>query len=92
MVEPKLLTAANGSALKLRSIMNLYKEGFYVGPAGQVVEIYWEQSRGPNTFGDFCYSVDGCSYKELSNEIRTLLEGFEYLGELEQSEPDWGCY
>jgi hypothetical protein len=59
------------------------KEGFYLGPAGQIVEVTWSDGPG-RMMGGPVYSVDGTSYYGLRHEIEVLLGGFIYLGETEE--------
>ena len=67
------------SALHFKGFM---KEGFYVGPAGQIVEIHWSDGPGFNTGGLF-WTTDGWYSKDLSKEIVELLAGWLYLGEID---------
>lgn len=62
------------------------REGIYVGPAGQLVEIEWSSGPGYG-HGGYMYSVNGQCYQELTDEVKQLMEGFEFLGEL--GEQDW---
>lgn len=57
------------------------KEGLYLGPNGQIIEIKWSDGPGFNT-GCMMYSVDSWSYLELTKEVKVLLQGYEYLGEI----------
>jgi len=66
----------------------LMAEGMFVGPAGQLVEVIYDDGGGYPDLPGWMYSVDGWHYQELDGPITALMWGYEYLGELGEVEDD----
>lgn len=66
------------------------KEGVYVGPAGQLLLIEWDDGPGYG-HGHQTYTLDDQTFYAIDCEyapLKQLLEGWEYLGELGEPEED----
>lgn len=59
-------------------------EGVYVGPAGQLLLVEWDDGPGYG-HGGVMYTLNGNIFYDIEcgyAPVKQLLEGWEYLGEL----------